>query len=108
MPFVYPNYYKDFACIKGECRHSCCIDWEIDIDEESYQRYCAMDGELGDKLRDSITCEGGEYYFTLDEKERCPFLNTHGLCEREKRLFVRYADTIQDTEAFFLTELKWE
>mgnify|MGYP006874698003 CR=1 FL=1 len=36
--FVYPDYYKEFKCIAGECRHSCCIGWEIDIDEETYKR----------------------------------------------------------------------
>ncbi|MBO5975857.1 MAG: flagellin lysine-N-methylase, partial [Oscillospiraceae bacterium] len=77
---VYPEYYKDFKCIASECRHSCCIGWEIDIDEESAERFKSVSGELGDKLRRSIS-GGDEPHFILSENERCPFLNENNLCE---------------------------
>ena len=35
MEQIYPDYYEHFACIGGECRHNCCIGWEIDIDEKT-------------------------------------------------------------------------
>ena len=34
-----PPYYREFKCKAGDCRDSCCIGWELDIDESSYQRY---------------------------------------------------------------------
>ena len=37
MLTVYPDYYSAFRCIAGACKHSCCIGWEIDIDEESLE-----------------------------------------------------------------------
>ena len=40
---VYPNYYDKFKCIANRCKHSCCIGWEIDIDEDTM--------ELADKIR---------------------------------------------------------
>ena len=29
-----PEYYDRFRCIAGACKDSCCIGWEIDVDEE--------------------------------------------------------------------------
>ena len=78
---VYPDYYKDFRCIAGACRHSCCIGWEIDIDEDSLARFRAEQGPLGDKLRAHIAQEDGCAHFILGENERCPFLQADGLCE---------------------------
>lgn len=39
MKRVVPDYYADFACIAGACRHTCCVGWEIDIDPDSLRRY---------------------------------------------------------------------
>ena len=65
----------------GECRHSCCKGWEIDIDPTTYARYKALPGELGRKMRSCTmeTAEGGSFILTKDE--HCPFLNSDGLCE---------------------------
>ena len=30
-----PAYYPRFACLADRCRHSCCIGWEIEVDEEN-------------------------------------------------------------------------
>ena len=80
MKYVYPDYMDDFHCIADRCRHSCCIGWEIDIDEESMERFLSVDGELGKKLRDNISDEPAPH-FMLDKDERCPFLEKNGLCE---------------------------
>lgn len=76
-----PDYYPSFRCTAGNCRYSCCIGWEIDIDEESLHKYQNMDGKWGRKLAQHIECEDGNAHFRLDSKERCPFLNQAGLCE---------------------------
>ena len=73
MISIYPDYYKEFKCIAGACRHTCCAHWEIDIDEESLARY----------KRDGIPYiseEGDAPHFELKE-DRCPFLNHENLCE---------------------------
>lgn len=80
MQIAVPNYYKEFSCIAGECRHSCCIGWEIDIDADTYGMYTGIEGELGERLKKSISCEG-EPHFILGKDERCPFLNSKGLCD---------------------------
>lgn len=76
-----PDYYPQFACIAGQCRHSCCVGWEIDIDAETLERYRHVTGEWGVKLNSNICSNEGTSCFRLTENERCPFLNQEGLCE---------------------------
>ena len=78
MKEFFPNYYNKFKCIAGDCKHSCCIGWEIDIDDDTLELYNSLDGVLGDKIRKSI--EGDIPHFKLNN-ERCPFLNEKGLCD---------------------------
>lgn len=81
MKTMVPNYYGKFACIAGECRHSCCIGWEIDIDDESLARFQRTGGKTGDRLRESILTDAEGAHFLLDKNDRCPFLNKGGLCD---------------------------
>ena len=79
-----PHYYKAFHCIASDCRDNCCVGgWEIDIDEETAQYYLSMEGEFGDRLRNSIT-RTDEYCFRLKDG-KCPFL-TAKVCVR----FIRW------------------
>ena len=75
-----PEYYTRFKCIASRCRHSCCIGWEIDIDSDTLDYYKAVGGYFGKRLSDSIT-DGDCPCFTLGNDERCPFLNSEGLCD---------------------------
>ena len=82
MKTIAPNYYRRFACIADRCRHSCCIGWEIGIDEETLGRYQSIGGELGQRLRQNIDVTGEGACFRLQgDEERCPFLNERGLCD---------------------------
>lgn len=81
MKTFVPNYYADFACIAGQCRHSCCIGWEIDIDSKSLARFQNIPGALGRRLKENIILGEDGAYFRLGEHERCPFLNGEGLCD---------------------------
>lgn len=76
-----PNYYNAFRCIAGACRHSCCVGWEIDVDEDTLRYYDALTGEMGARLRASIDREADPPCFRLNPDERCPFLNENGLCD---------------------------
>lgn len=42
-----PDYFSEFSCIAGDCKDSCCLGWEIDIDEDSYEYYQTLPGEVG-------------------------------------------------------------
>ena len=82
MKAVYvPDYYPLFRCIAADCRHSCCIGWEIDVDEEALTRFDGVAGALGERLKREIDREADPPCFRLDERERCPFLNQNGLCD---------------------------
>ena len=77
---VFPDYYKSFKCISSACRHSCCVGWEIDIDEKSLHKYKQLGGDIGAKLEKNISLEDTPH-FILGKGERCPFLNGENLCE---------------------------
>ncbi len=85
MRYIRPDFYDDFKCLADKCRHSCCIGWEIDIDDDSLDYYMSLDGEIGRQLRENIELEP-EAHFHLREKERCPFLEENGLCSLIRRL----------------------
>ncbi len=76
-----PNYYTLFRCIADKCRHSCCVGWDVYIDDATLAKYRAAGGELGKRLAENI-CEGEDgACFRMDENGRCPFLNRCGLCD---------------------------
>ncbi|SET22854.1 flagellin lysine-N-methylase [[Clostridium] polysaccharolyticum] len=75
-----PDYYKDFKCIADQCKDSCCIGWEIDIDEETLMYYESISGDFGKRLRENIVEEGEDTSFALN-KGRCAFLNEKNLCD---------------------------
>lgn len=80
MKDIVPGYYSKFHCIAQRCRHCCCIGWEIDIDQETLAAYDTVPGELGERLKTHISREETPH-FLLGEGERCPFLNSQGLCD---------------------------
>lgn len=76
MKVFAPEYYKRFKCIADKCRHSCCIAWEIDIDERTLEKY--------EKPAEYCVKSSIEYdeqpHFRLESDERCPHLDERGLC----------------------------
>ena len=85
MKRFYPSYYDKFKCIASDCKHSCCIGWEIDIDSETYEYYKEIKGDIGKRLRENISVEETPH-FILTREERCPFLRADGLCDIIKEL----------------------
>lgn len=80
MITITPDYYKDFKCIADRCRHSCCIGWEIDIDDKTYEKYNNLKGDFANRLKSNIELYETPH-FKLGKNERCPFLNSQGLCD---------------------------
>jgi len=79
MKYIVPDYYSKFKCIADKCTHNCCIGWEIDIDEFTYDYYISCIDDFGKKLKEGInhkTCS-----FKTDCQGRCVFLNQKGLCD---------------------------
>ena len=71
-----PDYFNSFKCIADKCKDSCCIGWEIVIDDDSMAKYKALSCEIGREISEK-TKHG---CFPLDEDGRCAFLDGNGLC----------------------------
>lgn len=72
MEIYVPEYYSDFQCRAGRCRHTCCQGWEIDIDEASMIRFSSHP-DIMEHIKDGS-------FILSPNSERCPFLNDDGLC----------------------------
>lgn len=83
-----PKYYLDFACIADRCKHSCCIGWEIDVDDAARHKYSALRGGYGEEIKKSIC--GNPPHFALREDDRCPHLDERGLCRIIRELGENY------------------
>ena len=76
-----PSYYKEFRCTADRCADSCCIGWELDIDEDTAAYYEQVKGAFGDRLREHMVFADGCRSFALLKNRFCPFLNRQGLCD---------------------------
>ena len=81
MLIIEPDFFREFSCTANLCRHSCCVGWEIDIDEDTARYYCSVTGSVGEKLRSSISFDDCPHFLLSGREERCPFLQPDGLCE---------------------------
>ncbi len=72
MDVYVPNYYGEFSCVASKCVHSCCKDWEIDVDDKSLKRF-ELNTEVNKHIKDGA--------IVLTKDERCPFLRKDGLCQ---------------------------
>ena len=79
MVYAEPDFYGKFKCTAEKCRHSCCIGWEIDIDDDTAEYYKSLEGQIGRELSENVSNEP-QAHFILTGEERCPFLNEKGLC----------------------------
>ncbi len=74
MKTLAPEYYNNFKCIADKCNHTCCVGWEIDIDEISLERFKKCDDII------PFIDFSESPHFALQKGERCPFLKKNGLC----------------------------
>ncbi len=83
MRFVKPEYFDSFRCIASNCVRSCCVGWEIGVDEVSEYKYIALEYSGDPFIASSISKE--EHCFLQDTTGRCRMLDENGLCEIIKR-----------------------
>lgn len=81
MIYIKPSFFDDFKCIAEVCSDNCCIGWEIDVDDNTFEKYNKLNTPLGDEIRKKITVSpDGSRCFELAPNDRCPFLNENNLC----------------------------
>ncbi len=90
MSLFAPSYYPAFRCIAGDCRHSCCVGWEIGIDPHTLARYKSLPPKERKAILSHTVTEKGCTSFRLTADERCPFLTEGGLC----RLILTHGEAI--------------
>lgn len=44
MKTTYHEFYKDFKCIADKCPDSCCKEWDVVVDDDSYIKYKTQTG----------------------------------------------------------------
>ncbi len=81
MRTEYPDYYLKFQCLAGACPDTCCKEWEVDVDEDTFYYYKVQEGAIGEKLAQNLKEEGDCKYIPLREDGTCPFLTGEHLCE---------------------------
>ena len=79
MRFVYPHYFRDFACTADKCPDTCCAGWQIVIDDDSLEHYEQYVGSFSKRLQKGIDWKQG--CFKQDSKKRCSMLNEQNLCD---------------------------
>ena len=90
MIYLKPYFYDQFKCKADKCSDTCCAGWEVDIDDESFEKYNNISGEFGKRLNDGIVCSDDIHCFRLCENERCMFLNKNNLCDIYSELGEEY------------------
>lgn len=91
MRIFFPSYYNEFKCIAEKCRHSCCVGWEIGVDDDTMKKYNSLKGEFGEEIRAKIADEAT---IGLCPDGRCPFLDAQGLCRIISSLGNEYTSRI--------------
>ena len=87
MNYLQTEIFNDFLCIGGACTDSCCsMEWGITIDNEAYERYMKVSGELGKRLRDNIVTYSDGMHVFLGNEGRCGMQNEDGLCSIQLEL----------------------
>lgn len=103
--------FDKFKCIADKCPKSCCIGWQIMIDEDSINKYAATSGDFGYRLKASINYEEGSF---LQNTTRCSMLNETGLCDLQSTLgesylcntcrkYPRHVEEFQDIREYSLS-----
>jgi len=78
MRTVKDTLFSQFKCLADKCPDTCCTGWEIDVDEDSLNRFKEATGELKDKLNKAIDYKKGIIKYTKEGV--CALLREDGLC----------------------------
>lgn len=82
-----PKYMLAFKCIGSACTDTCCAGWDINIDEDTYEKYSNCTGELKELVQGKFKENKNSYdylnkgFMILKENNKCPFLNDNLLCD---------------------------
>ncbi len=84
-----PKYMANFKCIGPKCTDTCCANWDINIDETTYNNYTKSNDDFKKLLENKfIKNESNANFFNYGfmklKDNKCPFLNEDMLCDIHK------------------------
>ena len=96
---IQPVYMNSFQCDGNACRSKCCRNWTIDIDGNTYQRYCGIEPKEERKRITShlkLAKRGGAKGFVVKLRRdgSCPFLREDFFCELQKNYGESFLSTV--------------
>lgn len=87
---IQPDYVKDFKCDGKFCNARCCRDWQIVVDEKTYDKFLQLDEYARQKIISSIkwmhdpTEDVDVMTIKLRDNGHCTFLTDYCLCSLQK------------------------
>ncbi len=103
--------YDNFHCIADKCPKSCCIGWQIMIDNESLDKYKNIEGKFARRIKSSVNYDESSFY---QDNTRCKMLNSSGLCDLQStmgesflcntcRIYPRYIEEFENIREYTLS-----
>ena len=92
---LYPNYYSKFTCTADQCPITCCQEWKIAVDDDTYRNWFTLQPPT-DVTPQKATLSAYTTYqeearvIRLNKQKKCPFLKENGLC----RLVLAHGDAV--------------
>lgn len=95
MQIYAPDYYKKFTCIADKCPITCCQEWKIAVDDDTYDHWHQVQPPKDMEPQHTALSEytydrDGQHIITLTGQKKCPFLLESKLC----RLVLTHGDSI--------------
>ena len=85
MNTYYLTGADDFQCLAASCPDSCCVGWDVVVDDDTAARYRRLNDPFGQTLCGRMQTDAdGDTVFALQDG-RCPFLQADSLCEIWRR-----------------------
>ena len=87
------DFYDAFGCTASECPMSCCKEWRIEVDGDTFEKWKSL--KLADEKTKTISShvkpgEDGYGTIKLNKEKKCPFLNKQNLC----KLVMEFGDEV--------------
>ena len=76
------EYYDTFTCIADKCSFTCCQEWKIEVDDDTYIKWkrLSLKNQNSNYLDQYVKQKDGTRVIALNEQKQCPFLNQQKLC----------------------------
>ncbi len=86
------DYYDTFMCTADKCPFTCCQEWNIAVDDDTYKKWkhLNLSKQNNDYLDQYIKQKDGSRVIALNEQKQCPFLNEQKLCN----LVLNFGDEV--------------